>query len=322
MLLTGQQKEILKEGILGAYPNEDELKILLSEKMNLRYSAMAKGEDYISRVAFLVEKLEADGAVEQLIRVVLEKKPNSPFLDEIKTEFGYTLNQPASPKKNIPSNLKYRGSGHFVGRDEALDKIGKRLEQDSQLAICAVAGMGGIGKTELAIQYVLGNKNKYLGGICWLECRTGDLGIQIVNYARSHLKLTIPEDLKELPEQVKHCWQNWPTGKVLLVYDDVSDYQSVDNYLPPPTETRFKVLLTSRQKLLDEKNRLDLDVLSPETALKLLQALVKNGRIEAQEEQAKALCAWLGYLPLAIELVGSYLQLDPLLSVTLSLIHI
>ena len=176
--------------------------------------------------------------------------------------------------------------------------------------------MGGIGKTELAIQYVLGNENKYLGGICWLECRTENLGTQIVLYARSHLKLTIPEDLKELPEQVKHCWQNWPTGKVLLVYDDVSDYQSVDNYLPPPTETRFKVLLTSRQKLLDEKNRLDLDVLSPETALKLLQALVKDDRIEAQEEQAKALCAWLGYLPLAIELVGSYLQLDPLLSVT------
>jgi hypothetical protein len=289
MLLTGQQKEILKEGIIGAY-REDELEILLLEKMDLRYRAIARGEDYTSRVAFLAEKLEADGKVEQLIRVVVEKKPNSPFLEEIKTEFGYTLSQPASPKKNIPSNLKYRGSGHFVGRDEALDKIGKRLEQDSQLAICAVSGMGGIGKTELAIQYALRNQEEYSGGLCWLDCRSGDLGTQIVLYARSHLKLTIPQDL-ELPEQVKHCWQNWPTGQVLLVYDDVSDYQSVDTYLPPPTETRFKVLLTSRQKLLDEKNRLDLDVLSPETALELLQALVKNGRIKAQEEQAKALCA-------------------------------
>jgi len=176
--------------------------------------------------------------------------------------------------------------------------------------------MGGIGKTKLAIQYARRNQEEYSGGLCWLDCRSCDLGTQIVLYARSFLKLTIPEDLKELPEQVKYCWQNWPTGQVLLVYDDVSDYQSVDNYLPPPTETRFKVLLTSRQKLLDEKNRLDLDVLSPETALELLQALVKNGRIKAQEEQAKALCAWLGYLPLAIELVGSYLQLDPLLSMT------
>jgi len=87
MLLTGKQREILKEGILGAYPTEDELSILLSEKMDLRYGAIARGEDYISRVPFLVQKLEADGKVEQLIRVVVEKKPNSPFLEEIKTEF-------------------------------------------------------------------------------------------------------------------------------------------------------------------------------------------------------------------------------------------
>jgi hypothetical protein len=59
MILTGQQREILKEGILGAYPTEDELKILLSEKMDLRYSAIAKGEDYISRVA----PMSSNGAI-------------------------------------------------------------------------------------------------------------------------------------------------------------------------------------------------------------------------------------------------------------------
>ena len=100
MLLTGKQKEILKEGIIGAY-REGELEILLLEKMDLRYNAIARGEDYISRVAFLVEKLEADGAVEQLIRVVVEKKPNSPFLAEIKTEFGNTLSQSASEENQV-----------------------------------------------------------------------------------------------------------------------------------------------------------------------------------------------------------------------------
>jgi hypothetical protein len=39
----------LKEGILGAYPNEDELKILLFERMDVRYSAIARGDDYTSR---------------------------------------------------------------------------------------------------------------------------------------------------------------------------------------------------------------------------------------------------------------------------------
>ena len=35
MELIGQQRAILREGILGAYPTEDELKIILLEKMDL-----------------------------------------------------------------------------------------------------------------------------------------------------------------------------------------------------------------------------------------------------------------------------------------------
>jgi tetratricopeptide (TPR) repeat protein len=174
--------------------------------------------------------------------------------------------------------------------------------------------MGGIGKTELAVQYVFKYLEEYLGGICWINCRQQDIEPQIVSYARSLLKLSIPEDL-ELSEQIKYCWQNWQDGKVLLVYDDVSDYNFITNCLPPSTEARFKVLLTSCQKLLDGKNRLDLDVLNSEAALELLRSLVGNERIDAELDGAKALCAWLGYLPLAIELVGSYLQLDPFLTV-------
>ena len=226
MILTGQQKKILKEGILGAYPNQDELEVLLSEKMDLKWSAIARGQDYTSKIANLVKQLEADGRVEQLIKVIVEEKPNSPYLKQFKTGFGDILT------KSPPSNLQYSGSDHFVGRKEVLNQIGKRLKQDSQLAICAVSGMGGIGKTELAVKYALGNKNKYLGGICWLECRTGDLGTQIVNYARSPLELNIPEGL-ELPEQVSYCWRNWEQGTVLLVYDDVVDYQEIFPYLPP-----------------------------------------------------------------------------------------
>jgi len=52
-------------------------------------------------------------------------------------------------------------------------------------------------------------------------------------------------------------------------------------------------------------------VLDEEAALKLLRSLVRDGRIETQLEQSKALCAWLGYLPLGLELVGRYLEKNP-----------
>ena len=118
MILTGQQKRILKEGILGAYPNEDELKILLSERMDLRYSAMAKGEDYISRVAFLVEKLEVDGAVEQLIRVVVERKPYSPYLKPVKTEFSYIF-----PKLDDPPHRDNIVKVYIIQMQKVLERL-------------------------------------------------------------------------------------------------------------------------------------------------------------------------------------------------------
>jgi hypothetical protein len=357
MILTGQQREILKEGILGAYPTEDELKILLSEKMDLRYSAVAKGEDYISRVAFLVEKLEADGEVEQLIRVVVEKKPNSPYLEQVKTEFANVNNakiapQPSSkktlpvnmifsddsqgatignytpnaqgsiiisggdffggtfigtqinplrplPPTGTPSNLPSSGTSFFVGRDETLKRVHEQLQKSNQLAICAVSGMGGIGKTELAVQYATRHKDNYSGGLCWLQCRAGDVGTQIVNFALSRLGLTIPKGL-EPPDRIGYCWQHWKEGQVLLIYDDVTDYQEIASLLPPRDMSRFKVLLTSRQRAGANYSRIDLDVLDGNSSLELLRSLVGGERIDAELDRAKALCAWLGYLPLGL----------------------
>jgi hypothetical protein len=111
MILTGQQREILKEGILGAYPNQDELNILLSEKMELKFSIIARGDDYISKVAYLVEKLETDGRVGELIKVIVKKKPNSPYLTQVKTEFANVNHEQIAPKpfpkERLPVNMSF-----------------------------------------------------------------------------------------------------------------------------------------------------------------------------------------------------------------------
>ena len=97
MILTGLQKQILKDGILGAYPSENDLEILLLEKMGLSYSAKARGDNYANRVAYLVIQLEARGEVEQLIKVIVEGNPNSPYLTQVKTEFRDILTQNVLP---------------------------------------------------------------------------------------------------------------------------------------------------------------------------------------------------------------------------------
>jgi hypothetical protein len=89
--LSGRQKEILREGIISAYPNQDDLKMLLSEQMDVQLDAIAQGNRYQNQVFNLIQHFEAHGRIEEFIRVVVADIPNSPFLSPIKKEFASIL---------------------------------------------------------------------------------------------------------------------------------------------------------------------------------------------------------------------------------------
>jgi hypothetical protein len=295
MILTGQQKAKIKAAILKAY-REEELGVLLTEEMDLSYEEIARGGDYTTRVSNLIQNLESEGRLEKFIAAIKKKKPDSPYLKDFKVV-----------PSGTPSNLPSSGTPYFVGREDTLEQVHRKLQENNQLAICAVSGMGGVGKTELAVQYAIRYKEDYSGGLCWLQGRVGDIGSQIVSFALSRLGLAIPEGL-EPPDQVGYCWQHWKEGQVLLVYDDVTDFQAIAPFLPPRDMARFKILMTSRQQAGANYNSLNLNVLDEGSALELLRSLVGQERIDAELDGAKALCTWLGYLPLGLELVGRSLK--------------
>ena len=209
----------------------------------------------------------------------------------------------------IPHNLP-RSNAQFVGRQQALETLHRQLQRSDRIAISAIAGMGGIGKTELALQYAITHleKSTYPGGLCWLQARDADVGSQVVTFARTRFGLTPPDGL-ELPHQVEFCWSHWRDGEALIVFDDVTDYEQVEPFLPPG-EKRFKVLFTTR-KHFTTVEELRLDVLSEDEAIELLGRLAGENRVQGQIGDAQALCRWLGYLPLGLELVGRYLAGKP-----------
>ncbi|NEN91451.1 MAG: tetratricopeptide repeat protein [Okeania sp. SIO3H1] len=196
-----------------------------------------------------------------------------------------------------------------------MDILHQQLQTTERVAITSITGMGGIGKTELALKYARYHlqQKTYPAGVCWLEGRGVDVGIQIVNFAKSQLNLNPPENY-DLQTQVDFCWRNWLQGDVLVIFDDVVDYQEISDFLPP-REFRFKVLITTRQKYLGQFfHRLELEVLDEDAALELLVSFVGKTRIQGELEEAKALCAELGFLPLGLELVARYLERKPDLS--------
>ena len=222
---------------------------------------------------------------------------------------------PSVPKevKENPHNLPNSGVAQFVGRAEVLTQLDQQLQKGDRVAISTLTGMGGIGKSELALQYAWQEwpKQTYRGGICWLNVADSDPGLSILSFAKLHLGLTLPEE-GELVERVRFVWQGWlknQQDQALIIFDDVRDYQQIKDYLPSQVDQRFKIIITTRLKELSAKiQTLHVDILQPEAALDLLRSYVTDGRIDDQLEQAKLLCRDLGYLPLALELVARLLS--------------
>ncbi len=216
----------------------------------------------------------------------------------------------AKPRREKYDNLTRSSVVEFVGREQDIEKLDELFQQQNNLPAVTIIGMGGVGKTALADRYGqrhLEGLGDGAGGVCWIDVRNGDVGLQIVSFARSLLNLKPPEDF-DLPNQLRYCWQNWPSGDVLIAFDDVTDYkQEVKPYLPPKS-SGFKVLITSREQLGRGLAYLPLDELKAEAALRLLEVLIEDGdRFQQELDVAEQICEWLGYLPLGLELVGCYL---------------
>ncbi|MFN5763136.1 MAG: NB-ARC domain-containing protein [Pseudanabaena sp.] len=179
------------------------------------------------------------------------------------------------------------------------------------MSVCAVEGMGGLGKSELALQYAWRYRGEYAARY-WLSLRGMGLAQAVVTLASRTLSLPEVMQSATLEEQSAWYWQNWlpQAGKVLVIFDDVNDLQSIPKQARPLTE-RFQLLVTTRKrKLSSQFTEIPLGVISEDEALELLRKLLGKSRVDRELVTAKSICEFLGYLPLGVELAGRYLQQD------------
>ena len=267
----------------------------------------------------------------------LQGKPveSSKFVD-LCAALGFDNWQHIAGLDELPSdypqhNLRRSGAEKFVGRDDELETLHKMLCASNEITIFQISGMPGVGKTELALQYAYRHVTKnstYPGGICFINTRgtKEQTGLDIIKNVEDTFNLrvvtVIGRKKLSISERVQWCWKNWISkGQVLIIFDDVTDFIDIEEYLPPVL-SQFKVLFTSRvNQLAVNIQALLLSTLKPVKSLELLLYLSRRliqeefKNIDLKElEKAKELCLWLGHLPLGLELVGTYMRIHPHIS--------
>jgi hypothetical protein len=208
----------------------------------------------------------------------------------------------------IPSNVR-RGSQNFVGREKELAEIHQKLQEGQGVIVCAVEGLGGVGKTELALQYADRYKEEYTAQY-WFQLREMGLAEAVVQLALV-VPIALPEAMHaaRIEAQAQWYWQNClpAQGKLLVILDDVAKAESMPDEAMP-FDPRVQILVTTRERSLQMGfESVPLAVLTEGEALELLRKIVGVGKVDRELATVQQICQTLGYLPLAIELVGEYL---------------
>jgi len=113
-----------------------------------------------------------------------------------------------------PHNLQERTTSaeQFVGRSQELEQLKNLLAPEGSRA--HLTGMGGVGKSELAIQHAYDSFALYRGGILRLDARQGldTMALQVVTFFRGAFPdLALPED-KSPTDLLPLCWSQWPAS--------------------------------------------------------------------------------------------------------------
>lgn len=257
---------------------------------------------------------------------------------------------PEKPKKPKPETeiLRIPPRNHyFTGREEEVKEIHKALFLDNIDAVSqpvAVCGLGGIGKTQIAIEYT----HRYLAKyefIFWIKADSEDSIISGYIDIAKLLDLLVrnDSDLSNIVSDVLNWFRIH--DKWLLVFDNADDFSFVKNYLPP--NPKGHILLTSRTQVFDEIyiKRLEIKEMSSEEAknflLKrtdyvnlhqskskyyeefineydppLIKAYIRfllklagdDDRHKSEFKALEKLIHELGHLPLALEQAGAYIS--------------
>ncbi|MGH9934765.1 MAG: FxSxx-COOH system tetratricopeptide repeat protein [Blastocatellia bacterium] len=273
-----------------------------------------------------VRECSPKGLLAQIVYIDLAGKDETAAKDELlngvkrdrvkpATEPGFPQSQPSrraiAEEPQFPGalpavwNIPFRRNPHFTGRDELIAEIEKALAAGEVAALTqpqAITGLGGVGKTQLAVEYAYRHAADY--DIVWWV-KSEEPVTMATDFAGLGSELTPPvemaADLDRNVEAVKRGLEH--SIRWLIIFDNAPDAPAIGKHLP--RNSHGHILITSRdQSWRGVAHPLSVRPLDREDAIEFL--LERTG--QSNRDAANDLADELGDLPLALEQAGAYIE--------------
>jgi len=251
------------------------------------------------------------------------QSPQFEALRKLSAFFGVPVDESWFRKEGMESspppqwNVPYRRNPYFIGDEMRLVEMHDQLiAQKEKVSILTVSGIGGIGKTQLVLEYAYRYLEDY-DAVFWIRADTDEqINDDLANIG--HL-LQLPETRKRKPNQayllneVKRWFKHHPGW--LLILDNVDEQVKIKQLLL--TFEGGHILLTTRtQSVANVASNVLLEKMQPEDGALLLlrrsQLLTELATLEAasnaNRKEAIVLSRLLDGLPLALDQAAAYIM--------------
>ncbi|MFJ8359301.1 tetratricopeptide repeat protein [Streptomyces sp. NPDC093984] len=212
-------------------------------------------------------------------------------------------------------DLPGSASGVFVGRQDELAELRRLLADEGEAAVTqvsgtrAIHGLGGIGKSTLALRYAHTYRRSYTL-VWWINAASTQ---QIVTSLAALAGRLCPQWAATAGVQERAAWAilwlQWHPGW-LLVFDNAEDPADLRHYLGALPDGHHLATSRTATGWHAIAPTMPLGLLDAGAAVTLLCTLAfgpEHAPTPKQREDAAALTVDLGYLPLALEQAGAYL---------------
>ena len=217
-----------------------------------------------------------------------------------------------APTPEAPFTLPFPRNSDFIGRDEDLERLHASLSSPRLVGIrpAGLTGMGGIGKTQLAVEYAYRYRTTYAAGVFWINAAEPLVDGLAALGCRLHPGVFDgPRD-----EQIRTAFAYLSRStEILLILDNLPEPAELSCPVAPgciPSSLPCRILFTTRRRDLGRFTSVEVTLLPEEAALRLLlrypnrQPVLDPGHPD--QPDARAICRMLCRLPLALELAGTF----------------